>query len=208
MIARLSGILVGLDDDYLIVDVSGVGYEVLATGGVLSSLPPVGQKIELVVYTDVRETAISLFGFRDRLEKQVFLLLKKVKGIGPKIAMSILSAVSAERLLQTIGSGDVGALTKVQGVGKKTAERIVVELREQVGQLPAEGSTLQATLHQAPLRTDTLPVGPRQDAMLALEKLGFSSDRARGAVESAWAAGNATAAIDAGELVRQALARI
>jgi Holliday junction DNA helicase RuvA len=193
------------------VDVGGVGYEVTVSGAVLLSLGQAGEDIRLVVATDVKENAITLFGFQDYAEREVFHLLKKVKGIGSKIALGILSALDSESLLLSIGRGDVSALSRVPGVGKKTAERIVVELREQVAELarslPGEPLALQVET----IRTANFPGGlpaSAGDAMLALEKLGFAPDRARRAVVSALELEAAKTPNDAGEILRHALTHL
>lgn len=215
MIAHLRGKLVSRTEESIVIDVNGVGYEVFACGAAFSSLE-FGKEVSVIVYTDVRETAIVLFGFSNEQEKQVFLLLKKVQKIGSKLALSIVSAVGAEGVLQGIGQQDVAFFTRVPGIGKKTAERIIVELREQVGALVGSGIDDDIIIS----RRDTTPshnafdgswahVG--NDAVLALEKLGFAGDRARTAVKQAIASeGESNPALikDAGELLRSALANL
>lgn len=188
MIAALSGIVRDRFGDTLVVDVNGVGYEVIVSNAVLSRTTKLGEKIQLIIYTDVKENAISLFGFDVLLERQVFLMLRKVKGIGSRTALTILSSIGAERLLINIAQEDVNTLQQVSGVGKKTAERIVVELRENVKQLAYESPLPLASriekerlgLRGEVIFVDVNPV--IQDAVLALEKLGFPLERAKKAV--------------------------
>jgi holliday junction DNA helicase RuvA len=213
MIGRLQGKLVYASGNQLVVDVGGVGYEVIATSSVLAGQPKTQQEISLLIYTDVKENAITLYGFRDLLEKQVFLLLKKVKGIGSRLALGIVSAIGALELLSNIGRSDVAALQRVPGIGKKTAQRLIMELRENVGQLAAQAS--------APALDDDAGVsertfwqsgegGPDVDARLALEKLGFPSDVARSAVAEAQKECPVPAGgeLDPGELLRHALTKL
>lgn len=211
MIAQLRGTLASASDESIVIDVSGVGYEVFVTSGVLGSLPPLDQEIELIISTEVRETSITLYGFRDSLERQVFNLLQKVKGIGARLALGVLSAIGAEKLLACIAKEDVKAITAVPGIGKKTAERVVLELREKVAEF-LSSSTLplssQITTSVSPQATHSQVDSPSSilDAQLALQKLGFSEQRAREAL-SAEDPTFATQA-DSSELLQRALARM
>lgn len=132
MIARLAGRLVQKSPGGLVVDVNGVGYEVFVSLQTFSALPPEGENVVLQIQTQVRENSFELFGFRDSLEKAVFGLLLNVSGIGPRMALSILSGLSAPELIEALAAGDVARLVGVPGVGKKRAERLVVELRDRV----------------------------------------------------------------------------
>jgi Holliday junction DNA helicase RuvA len=209
MIASLRGTLQAREEEELIVDVNGVGYLVATTAAASGSVE-VGSKIELLIFTDVKENAISLYGFKSTLEKRVFLLLKRVKGVGSKTALGVLSALGAEALLQAIGRGDVSVLLRVPGIGKKTAERLLLELREQVGSAQfgsAEDGAQQKTnkISAAP------PVTIASDTILALERLGFSSDKASSAVSSAlqvFQVKGVDAPADPGELLRVSLTHI
>jgi len=180
MIAALRGRLLSQKEDNLIIDVNGVGYLVSATAGALQEIGEISSEVSLHIYTDVKENSIALFGFATTLEREVFLLLKKVSGIGSKTALALISGVGAEGLLQAIGSGDTSRLTRVSGVGKKTAERTLVELREQVKEFLPQGGTFERL---PVLARKTQPVGngfsgSALDAVLALEKLGFPEERA------------------------------
>lgn len=214
MIARLRGELLDKRQDTITLDVQGVGYEVYTAPRVSAMLPDLGQEVSLVIYTDVRETAIVLYGFSTFLERQTFLMLKKVKGIGSRLAMSILSFLEPERLLLAIGKADTSALIKVPGVGKKSAERIIVELREQVIEFVNDSSipqnndfkgndigSLSGSIEHYSLST------PEDDASMALEKLGFSEDKARKAVKAALL-DKPSMVRDAGELVKAALSYV
>ena len=179
MIGSLYGKITSKSGETLIIDVGGVGYEVTASSSV-SALFPVSEKpVRLIIFTDVKENSISLYGFQDALEKEVFLLLRKVKGIGSKLALGILSATGPETLLQAIAQNDVTRLKKVPGIGSKTAERVIVELRETVTELT--GGVLTQTLVAAAGSSEGRGgfSGVEGDVVLALEKLGFPPDRAQ-----------------------------
>ncbi|MCO5142349.1 MAG: Holliday junction branch migration protein RuvA [Oligoflexia bacterium] len=130
MIARLQGIVLEKRRDYLILDVHGVGYGLLVPETVMDRIPNLGQECVLHVYTHVREDQLSLFGFSTRLEKEVFEMLLTVSGVGPKLALTVLSALSAEHTLDAIASGNRVAFKGISGVGKKTLEKILIDLRE------------------------------------------------------------------------------
>ena len=213
MIGALRGKLLQKLPAELLVDVHGVGYIVTASKRSLSRSGGIGSEIELIIYTDVKENSISLFGFADQLEREVFLLLKKVKGIGPKYAMAIVSALGPEGVLSAVGRGEIARLKEVPGVGKKTAERVLIELREYVGDLARESAdeTILA-VERLPISTEedaatALPgSAPQSDAVLALEKLGFARDRARKAVQAA--ARENLNVNDPGELLRLSFAHL
>jgi Holliday junction DNA helicase RuvA len=135
VIARLSGRLVEKGPDHAIVDVGGVGYFVHLSAVTLATLPPQGGDVALRTFTNVRQDAIDLFGFATEDEEAVFRALIDVKGVGPRAAQNILSGIEARDLAQAVAQGDVARLTKVPGVGKKTAERLVVELKEKLALL-------------------------------------------------------------------------
>ncbi|MFN0247809.1 MAG: Holliday junction branch migration protein RuvA [Kofleriaceae bacterium] len=129
MISRLVGTLVR-DGEHVIIDCSGVGYEVTCSAYTLASLPQDGERVQLKVYTQLRETALALFGFIDAHERDLFDLLITVKNVGPSTAISILSGAGPRDIAALIAREDVAGLTKIKGIGKKTAELLVVELRE------------------------------------------------------------------------------
>ena len=134
MIAHLRGKLIAKTPSHVIVDVGGVGYELAVSVTTYSDLPALNQEIALHVYTHVREDALALFGFLANEEKQLFEKLIGVSGIGPKLAITILSGMSAESAVAAIRGNDVAALTRVPGIGRKTAERMVLELRDKLEQ--------------------------------------------------------------------------
>lgn len=129
MIARLSGVLAEKTPDRVVVDVQGVGYAVLVSLQTFAALPGQGAAVRLLVHTEVREDAIELIGFADDGERALFHLLRKVKGLGPRTSLSVLSGMPATELAAVIASGDVARLQTIPGVGKKLAERVVVECR-------------------------------------------------------------------------------
>jgi Holliday junction DNA helicase RuvA len=174
VIARLSGKVAEKGADHAILDVGGVGYLVHLSAVSLASLPPEGAPATLRTFTNVRQDAIDLFGFATEEEEAVFRALIDVKGVGPRAAQNILSGIQARDLAQAIAQGDVGRLTKVPGVGKKTAERLVVELKEKLALLaraagPARSAPGAGALEQ--LRT-------------ALVNLGYKAPQADSAVDA------------------------
>jgi holliday junction DNA helicase RuvA len=132
MIARLTGLVLEKGEDTAVVDVNGVGYLVHLSAASLLALPPRGEKAALRIITHLRQDALDLFGFATEEEEDVFRALLDVKGVGPRAAQNILSGIEPRDLAQAVAQGDVARLTKVPGVGKKTAERLVVELKEKL----------------------------------------------------------------------------
>jgi Holliday junction DNA helicase RuvA len=139
VIAHISGILAHKVPGEVVVDVGGVGYQVFIPFNVFYRLPEVGGPIRLQIYTHVREDALQLFGFQDADEKQLFLLLINVSGIGPKLAVNILSGIAAEDLARALKEGDQARLVAIPGVGRKLAERMIVELKDKFAALPPAG---------------------------------------------------------------------
>lgn len=174
MIAQLKGILAHKSADRLIVDVQGVGYEVAIPFSTYYELGAEGQEVVLKTYTHVREDTLSLFGFRTSKEKRVFLLLIQISGIGPRLAITILSGLPIDELLAAVTARDVHRLSSIPGVGKKTAERIALELADKAKDLlPTE----EAEHRAVPI--DALG----QDVLSALVNLGYQRNKA----EAAWA---------------------
>lgn len=157
----------------------GVGYEVFLSGDGLARLPEKGEELFLHIHTNVREDAIVLFGFQEQSEKEMFLTLKAVTGIGPKLALAILSGMQLDALCQAIAGEDVKGLTTIQGVGKKTAERICVELKDKVGGFQTVDSLPAAT----PARLVD-GSSAAADALSALVNLGYPDQMARQALAS------------------------
>jgi Holliday junction DNA helicase RuvA len=176
VIARLEGRLVEKSADGLVVDVAGVGYAVHVSLQTLASLPAVGAVVTLLVHTEVREDAIDLFGFEQARERTVFHLLRKVKGLGPRISLAVLSGMAVNDLCHAIAAGDVARLQTIPGVGRRLAERIVVECREPMTELE-----LLAGPPSASARAGTLG-GAQGEAVSALVNLGYKRNEAEDAV--------------------------
>lgn len=172
MIAHLRGRLLEKSPNHVIVEAGGVGYDVTISIPTFSDLPKAGEEVSLHVHTHVREDALALFGFLRREEKQLFEKLIGVSGIGPKLAITILSGMSAEFMVAAIRSNDLGTLTKIPGIGKKTAERMVLELRDKL-----EGFGVSAPA--AALK----PV--EEDVLSALVNLGYQRNAAERALAQA-----------------------
>ena len=136
MIARLSGTLVSKQPPSLVIDVNGVGYEVEAPLSVFYDLPENGQPVVLLTHLSISDTAHTLYGFASEAERTLFRQLLKISGIGAKLALTILSGASGAELAQYVADRDTAALTRLPGIGKKTAERIIIELRDKLGDLP------------------------------------------------------------------------
>jgi Holliday junction DNA helicase RuvA len=202
MISRLHGEVVEIDGDGIVVDVNGVGYEVACTTALLSRLS-LGTRAIFSVYTDVREDAIRLFGFDSVAERHIFLLLNRVSGIGPRSSLDVVSNVAIRDLLRAIGSGDVHALMSIKGVGKKKAERIVVELRDLVANMAGERADSLRAMVSVERSAETPAAAVSSDAVAALEVLGFPRRDAESAVSQALQGGGSVG--DVSELVREAL---
>lgn len=169
MIAHIKGKIIDKSEKFLVIEANGLGYLVFSPTSTILNSPNIGEEISLWTYLAVRETALDLYGFETRDEKSFFELLIGVSGIGPKNALSILSLAPIEILKKAIGSGDTTYMTKVSGIGKKTAEKIVVELRDKLSALghnDADGS----------LRGDA-------DVIEALQSLGYSQHEIRNALK-------------------------
>ena len=138
MIAKISGTLAQKDPGEVIIDVGGVGYQLYISLGVFYRLPEIGKPVSLFVHTHVREDALQLFGFLDRDEKQTFLMMNGVSGIGPRLAIGILSGIPSKDLVRALREGDQVRLVSIPGVGKKLAERMIVELKDKLMALPDE----------------------------------------------------------------------
>ena len=197
MISFLHGKLVDALPTQVVVDVNGVGYEILIPLSSFDKLPPPGQPVKLLAQLIVREDAHTLYGFMTATERDLFrLLIHSVSGIGPKTALNILSGMNAVAFRGAVANGDVKSLSQISGVGKKTAERIVVELREKIG---AAGA-LEAASAKHGLSPDDQKTN---DATLALMALGFKQAEAHDAVRAAQAMLGAAATVE--QLVRACL---
>ena len=144
MIARLSGTVLEKRADAAVLDVGGVGYLVQVSLQSMARLPPEGSRTQLRTYTHVREDALQLFGFVTEDEERLFLLLIDVSGVGPRLALNILSGMPAGELAEALVDGEIARLTRIPGVGKKTAERLVVELKDKLKTAGVAGKTAQA----------------------------------------------------------------
>jgi len=178
MIASLRGTLVHKSPEELVVEVGGVGYQVHFAPTGLHRLPEVGEEVFLHVFTNVREDAIDLYGFCERQEKEMFIVLISVSGVGPKLAMNILSGLGPAELAAAILSGDLARLTRLQGVGRKTAERLCVELKDKVLFIPSLDSAA-VVAPAAPPEVDQAGA----DVVSALVNLGYPPPLARQALE-------------------------
>jgi len=177
MIAYLKGHILGKTGESVIIDTNGVGYEVFVPLSTLSTLPDTDDLVSLHIYTHVREDALSLFGFSSTLEKQIFQMLISVSGIGPKLSLAMISDIGAGGLLQAISGRDGRKLQTVSGVGKKTAERIVLELGDKAAKI-LDNADLN------PVRKEAVSV-IEKDAVSALLNLGYPVRRAEDAVMKA-----------------------
>ena len=165
MIGRLRGILVSKQPPWLLVEVGGVGYELEAPMSTIYDLPQTGKEVTLLTHYAVKEDSVALYGFLHESERASFRNLLKVSGIGAKTALSVLSGVSTQDFARLVQAGDVVALTKIPGIGKKTAERIVVELRDRVDGLGASVPGLAVA--------SGAPADPAAEATVALQQLGY-----------------------------------
>jgi holliday junction DNA helicase RuvA len=190
VIARLTGVLIERRPERLVLDVRGVGYEVSVPLSTSSKLGPAGSEATLHTRLVVRENSMELFGFHSLAEREIFELLLQVTGIGPKLALAVLSGAEVHLLRRAIGSGDVDLLTTVPGIGRKTAQRILVELREKVGE----------AWEQAP---EAGPKAEAGDAVEALIALGYPRPNA---VQYVRQAAESEPGLSAEALLRKALA--
>jgi Holliday junction DNA helicase RuvA len=191
MIGRLKGILVHKQPPWLVVDVNGVGYELEAPMSTFYDLPELGREVSLFTHYAQKEDSVSLYGFMREGERRLFRDVQRVGGIGAKIALAVLSGVSVDEFARQVQSGDVTALTRIPGIGKKTAERMVVELRDRAADLAGVGATLNVS---------GAPADPQSEAVIALQQLGYKPAEAARMASAAVAAGD-----DAAMIIRKAL---
>lgn len=191
MIGRLRGTLVHKQPPWLVVDVNGVGYELEAPMSTFYDLPDLGREVSLFTHYAQKEDSVSLYGFLRENERRLFRDVQKVTGIGAKIALAVLSGVPVEEFARLVQVGDITALTRIPGIGKKTAERMVVELRDRATDLMGSGIVLGS---------NGAPVDAQSEATIALQQLGYKP------VEAARMAREATeAGEDAATIIRKAL---
>jgi Holliday junction DNA helicase RuvA len=188
MIGRLRGILAVKQPPWLLVDVGGVGYEVEAPMSTFYELPETGREVTLHTHLAIKEDAHSLYGFARESERGLFRTLIKVSGVGAKTALSILSGVSADDFARLIQRADIAALQRIPGIGKKTAERLVVEMKDKVD---AVGGTAAAVLGVR----GAVPNDPLTEASVALQALGYKPAEVGKLVQAAAEPGDSTEAI-------------
>ncbi len=190
MIAKLRGAIDNIEDGKCIIDVNGVGYLVFCSTRTLSALPNPPAIASLLIETQVREDAISLYGFAASAERDWFRLLTTVQGVGAKVALALLSSLSPDQLIAAIATQDRAALTKSPGVGPKLAIRLLSELRERAGAMPGGGN------NGAVFATPLAPQSTAADALSALQNLGYRRPEAEAALARALAEHSAEAPLD------------
>jgi Holliday junction DNA helicase RuvA len=190
MIGRLRGTLIKKEPPALLVDVGGVGYELEAPMTTFYDLPPAGETVTLFTHLVVREDAHLLFGFVRESQRRLFRNLLKVNGVGPRVALAVLSGLADAEFVRAVQGNDIERLTRVPGIGKKTAERLIIEMRDKLaGELPSEAPA-----------TASAASDPVSEAVTALIALGYKPNEASRMVRAVSSAGLATE-----EIIRQAL---
>jgi len=169
VIAHISGTLAQKVPGEIVVDVNGIGYQIFIPLNVFYRLPAIGARIALQIHTHVREDALQLFGFQDAAEKQIFLLLTAVSGIGPRLALNILSGIASEDLARALKESDQVRLVAIPGVGKKLAERMIVELKDKLMTFSSDSGASKSSYGDSQLM---------QDAVSALVNLGYRKTEA------------------------------
>jgi len=188
MIAHLSGTLLSKQATSVIVDVSGVGYEVTIPLSTFYDLEDLGSNVQLRIYTHVREDALQLYGFKTARERELFLKIISVSGIGPKLGITLLSGMSADEMIASIRTNNLARLTLIPGVGRKTAERLIMELREKVADLSS--AQLEEELGAKPeAGAESTEDTVRADALSALLNLGYQRSGAEKAIDAALSEG-------------------
>jgi Holliday junction DNA helicase RuvA len=190
MIGRLKGILIHKQPPWLVVDVNGVGYELEAPMSTFYDLPDLGREVSLFTHYAQKEDSVSLYGFLSESERRLFRDVQKVSGIGARIALAVLSGVSVDEFARLVQTSDVTALTRIPGIGKKTAERMVVELRDRAADLTGGG----------PSMTGGIPADAQSEAIIALQQLGYKPAEAVRMARDATVGGD-----DAATIIRKAL---
>lgn len=198
MIAFLRGRLITRSPNQAVVECGGVGYEATISVATFTALPPEGSEARLHIYTHVREDQLALFGFAEPQEKRLFEKLLTISGIGPKLAITVLSGIDAGRLVGAIRAGDHATLTRIPGIGKKTAERVVLELKDKLDDMATAAAPGGPAAHYGPAG---------DDALSALVNLGYARPMAQKAIETALAK-EPEAADDFERLFRAAMAAV
>ena len=202
MIAYVNGILESIEEGNCVVDVNGFGINVSISGSTMDRMPGVGEAVRLYTYTNVKEDAFNLFGFLSRDELNLFKLLITVNGVGPKAGLSILSVMTPDDLRFAILAGDTGAISKAPGIGKKTAERITLELRDKLK--ITEDNIIRGQSDTVDGDTQDVGNAARDEAVAALVALGYNSSEALKAVRKVLSA-NPKAGDDTEKLLKLAL---
>ena len=182
MIAYLNGILAEIEEENIVIEVNGIGYNVRIPAGMAGRLPQIGEVVKLYTYTSVREDAIGLYGFLSRDDLNMYRQLITVSGIGPKGGLSVLSAMSADELRMAVISQDAKAIAKAPGIGTKTAQRIILELKDKIS---LEDTAMMREVNQVP--QGSMLTGKSQaqtEAVEALTALGYSPSEALRAVKA------------------------
>lgn len=182
MIIHLSGTLDRVTEDYIILDVQGVGYQVFMPASDMSEMPDVGMHVKVHTVHHIREDSQQLFGFKSHEGRELFLVLTSVSGVGPKIAIKMLSTMATDQMIQAIVREDLAVLTQVPGVGKKMAERLILDLRDKLPKM----YTVDLS-HRATARTSNSPVQKdiETDIVMAMKTLGYSADEVKHAIQRA-----------------------
>ena len=196
MIGRITGKLIEKQPPQLLVDINGIGYEVEAPMSTFYKLPATGNTVVLLTHLVVREDAHLLYGFSSHNERDLFRTLIKISGVGAKMALTILSGVSTEEFISYVQHGDIASLTRLPGVGKKTAERLIVEMRDKLGSL----ETLGDVTASLPADSETPEASPVEQAVKALISLGYKPTEASKMVRAA-----ALEATETEEIIRLSL---
>jgi len=200
MIGKLKGIVDSYGEDYVILDVGGVGYQVHCPARVLQALPAKGEPVTLSIDTYVREDQIKLFGFSSDTEREWFRLLQTVQGVGARVALSVLGALKVSELANAVAMRDKAAVSRAPGVGPKVAERIVTELKDKA---PAFANLDTSVVHLAGAVDEKRAPRPLMDAVSALVNLGYGQPQAAAAIAAA--SRNAGEGADTATLIRQGL---
>jgi holliday junction DNA helicase RuvA len=188
MIAHLSGTLLSKQATSVIVDVGGVGYEVTIPLSTFYDLEDPGSEVKLRIYTHVREDILQLYGFKTARERELFLKIISVSGIGPKLGITLLSGMNADELIASIRTNNLARLTLIPGIGRKTAERLVVELREKVAELSSAQLEEEFGAREE-VRTGLKEDTVRSDALSALLNLGYQRSSAEKAIDNSLSEG-------------------
>lgn len=177
MIAFLRGKLAAESSGRVVIDVNGVGYQLQVSANTLSSMPKLGEEVFLYTYMIVREDSIQLYGFKTENELSIFTAILNVSGVGPKGALAVLSVYRPESISEIISNEDAAALTKVPGIGKKTAQRLILELKDKINIFPASAASVETRKEY--------PGSIQQDAEFALVALGYNQSESTAAVKKA-----------------------